>query len=81
MPTSDESPTYEICFANRDTFADPLAIGDAIRWVGPAMWRVEEVEGNQVTVRLWPDEEPYPEIVKDSGPDEWPFWDDFAKSS
>ena len=79
MPTSDESPTYEICFANRDTFAHPLAIGDAIRWVGPAMWRVEEVEGNQVTVRLWPDEEPYPKIVKDSGPGEWPLWGEIIR--
>jgi hypothetical protein len=43
------------------------------------MWRVEEVEGNQVTVRLWPDEEPYPQIVKDSGPGEWPLWDEIIR--
>jgi hypothetical protein len=65
-------PEYEICFRHRGTFDEPLVVGDAIRWVGPDVWRVEEVEGERVTVRLWPDEEPYPARVRDYGPGEWP---------
>jgi hypothetical protein len=49
-----------------------LEVGDAVRWVGPGVWRVEEVAGDRVTLRLWPDNEPYPERINEVGPGEWP---------
>ena len=51
---------------------EELAVGDAVRWVGPGVWRVEEVAGDRVTLRLWPDNEPYPERINEVGPGEWP---------
>jgi hypothetical protein len=65
-------PDYEICFTHRATFDDPLVIGDAIRWSGPQVWRVEAVDGARVSVRLWPDSKPYPEHIREYGPGEWP---------
>jgi hypothetical protein len=65
-------PKYEICFRHTGTVDEPLVVGDAIRWVGPDVWRVEEVEGKRVSVRLWPDDEPYPAHIRDFGPGEWP---------
>lgn len=49
-----------------------LEVGEALRWVGPGVWRVEEIAGDRVTLRLWPDNEPYPERIKEVGPGEWP---------
>jgi hypothetical protein len=51
---------------------EELAVGDAVRWVGPGVWRVEEVAGDRVTLRLWPDNEPYPVRINEVGPGEWP---------
>jgi hypothetical protein len=65
-------PDYEICFKHTGTFDEPLVVGDAIRWVSPDVWRVEEVEGEHVTVQLWPDDKPYPGRIRDYGPGEWP---------
>ena len=65
-------PDYEISFTYEGTFDEPLVVGDAIRWVGPALWRVEKVDGERVSVRLWPDDEPYPARIKEYGPGEWP---------
>jgi hypothetical protein len=65
-------PEYAIYFRHTGTFDEPLVVGDAIRWVGPDIWRVEEVEGERVTVRLWPDDEPSPARIRDHGPGEWP---------
>jgi hypothetical protein len=68
----DSLPDYEIYFIETSSFDEPLRVGDALRWVGPLVWRVEEVEGNRVVARLWPDDEPYPERIKGYGPGEWP---------
>ncbi|MDX6438935.1 MAG: hypothetical protein QOF45_1518 [Gaiellaceae bacterium] len=65
-------PDYEICFAHTGTFDDALVVGDAVRWVGTEVWRVEAVAGNRATVRLWPDDEPYPARITKYGPGEWP---------
>ena len=65
-------PDYEICFTHAATLGEPLVVGDAIRWVGPRVWRVEEVEGGRHIVRLWPDDEPYPVRIREWGPGEWP---------
>jgi hypothetical protein len=39
-PLSD----YEICFMHAASFDQPLIAGDAIRWAGAEVWRVEEVD-------------------------------------
>jgi hypothetical protein len=65
-------PDYEICFRHPFALDEPLLAGDAIRWVGPDVWRVETVEAARVTVQLWPDDVPYPERIRDVGPGEWP---------
>lgn len=62
----------EVCFEHAAAFDDQLAVGDAIRWVGPGVWRVENVDGERVTVRLWPDDEPYAPRIRHFGPGEWP---------
>jgi hypothetical protein len=54
------------------TFDEPVEVGDAIRWVGHGVWRVEEVEGDLVRAGLWPEDEPYPARIRDCGPGEWP---------
>jgi hypothetical protein len=59
-------------------FEAPLAVGDAVRWVGPGVWRVDEVAGDRVTLRLWPDNEPYPARIGEFGPGEWPDADTAA---
>ena len=61
-----------IGFVLAATSDDQLALGDAVRWAGPGVWRVEEIAGDRVTLRLWPDSEPYPERINDIGPGEWP---------
>lgn len=63
-------PDYEISFTHAAAFSEPLVVGDAVRWVGPGAWRVEEVRSQRVTVRLWPDDEPYPVQIKEYG-SEW----------
>ena len=65
-------PGTEICFQHAAGFAEPVAPRDALRWVGPSVWRVEEVTADRVTVRLWPDDEPYPARITEVGPGEWP---------
>jgi hypothetical protein len=65
-------PEYQLCFTHAATFDDPLALGDAIRWTGPQVWRVDKIDGTRVSLGLWPDEEPYPERIKTYGPGEWP---------
>jgi hypothetical protein len=65
-------PDYEICFKHTASFDDPLVVGDAIRWSGPDVWRVETVEDGRVTVQLWPDDEPYPAQIRGYGPGQWP---------
>jgi hypothetical protein len=65
-------PGTEIRFQHAAGFAEPVAPGDALRWVGPSVWRVEEVTADRVTVRLWPDDEPYPARITEVGPGEWP---------
>jgi hypothetical protein len=63
---------YEICFVHATSSDEPLAVGEAIRWDGPEVWRVETVHRNRVTTRLWPDEETYPMRIRDYGPGAWP---------
>ena len=62
----------ELCFIHPAELAEPLAVGDAVRWVGPGVWRVEEIDGDRPIARLWPEGEPYPERIKECGPGEWP---------
>jgi hypothetical protein len=61
-----------IGFVHLTTFDRELEVGEAVRWVGPGVWRVEEVAGDHVTLRLWPDNEPYPDRINEVGPGEWP---------
>jgi hypothetical protein len=61
-----------IGFVQLTTFDEKLEVGEAVRWVGPGVWRVEEVAGDHVTLRLWPDNEPYPDRINEVGPGEWP---------
>jgi hypothetical protein len=63
---------YEICFTYAASLDERLVVGDAIRWVGPQVWRVEAIDGNHITARLWPNDEPYPERIRESGPGSWP---------
>jgi hypothetical protein len=65
-------PEYEICFRQPFMLDEPLLAGDAIRWVGPDVWRVEGIDDARVAVRLWPDDVPYPDRIRDVGPGEWP---------
>jgi hypothetical protein len=65
-------PEYQISFTHPGSYDEPLAVGEAIRWVGPVVWRVEAVEGDRVAVRLWPNDEPYPSRIRPHGPGEWP---------
>jgi hypothetical protein len=65
-------PGTEICFKHAASFPDPVAAGDAVRWVGPGVWRVEEISEERVIVRLWPNDEPYPAQITEVGPGEWP---------
>jgi hypothetical protein len=65
-------PGTQICFKHAAAFAEPVGPGDAIRWVGPGVWRVEEVSEERVTLRLWPNDEPYPAHITEVGPGEWP---------
>ena len=60
-------PEYEICITHTATVEAPSVVGDAIRRVGPEVWRVEAVEGERATVRLWPNDEPYPGRIKEHG--------------
>lgn len=66
------SAVHRIRFIHEGAFDEPLAPGDAVRWVGPGVWRVEQVDGQRVTLVLWPSDEPYPPRVKEYGPGEWP---------
>jgi hypothetical protein len=61
-----------IGFVHLTSFEKKLEVGEAVRWVGPGVWRVEEVACGRVTLRLWPDNEPYPERINEVGPGEWP---------
>jgi hypothetical protein len=61
-----------VCFKHEVTFDEPIAVGDAVRWVGPGVWQVEEIDGERVILRLWPDDQPYPERVTEYGPGDWP---------
>jgi len=61
-----------IGFVHLTTVDKKLEVGEAVRWVGPGVWRVEEVAGDRVTLQLWPDNEPYPERINEVGPGEWP---------
>jgi len=61
-----------IGFVHLTAIDKQLDVGEAVRWVGPGVWRVEEVGGDHVTLRLWPDNEPYPERINEVGPGEWP---------
>jgi hypothetical protein len=36
------------------------------------VWRVEEVSEERVTLRLLPNDEPYPAHIAEVGPGEWP---------
>jgi hypothetical protein len=72
------SARHGIGFVQLTTFDKELEVGDAVRWVGPGVWRVEEVDGDRVTLRLWPDNEPYPEHINEFGPGEWPDSDTAA---
>jgi hypothetical protein len=65
-------PEYEIHFIQTASFEDPLVVGDAVRWLGPGLWRVEAVEGRGVSVRPWPRAEPEPARIRGLGPGEWP---------
>jgi hypothetical protein len=51
---------------------EPLAPGDAVRWVGPGVWRVEHVDGEGATLVVWPGDKPYPLRIREYGPGEWP---------
>ncbi len=66
------SEPHGIGFLHVTTADEHLAVGDAIRWVGPGVWRVEEVAEDRVTLRLWPDNKPYPARIREIGPGEWP---------
>jgi hypothetical protein len=70
--SAESSSEYELWFTQAASFEEPLAVGDAIRWVGPGVWRVEQIRAKRVTVRPWPAAEPYPERVRGFGPDQWP---------
>lgn len=65
-------PDYEIRFTHTAAFDEPLVVGDAIRWVGPLVWQVEEVDEDHHIVRVWPSDEPYPTQIREAGPGEWP---------
>lgn len=78
VPESLLLPTYEICFRYRASFEQPLVVGDAVRWAGPELWRVEAVVGDRVTVKLWPDDLPYPDVISTYGPGEWPGQNEVA---
>ena len=52
-----------IGFVHVTSVGKELEVGDAVRWVGPGVWRVEEVAGDSITLRLWPDNETYPERI------------------
>src|SRR5207244_12015439 len=66
------SPTHRIRFIHEGAFDEPLVPGDAVRWTGPGVWRVEDVDGERVTLALWPADEPYPPSIRECGPGEWP---------
>jgi hypothetical protein len=60
-----------IRFEHPAPFDEPLAVGDGVRWAGPRVWRVEDVDGEGVTVKVWPNDEPYPARIREYGPGEW----------
>lgn len=72
------SEPHRIGFVHVTTTGEQLEVGEAVRWAGPGVWRVEEVAGDRVTLRLWPDNEPYPERINQFGPGEWPDSDTAA---
>ena len=63
---------YKMCFDRASIFGQQLAVGDAIWWIGPVVWRVEAIEGDNHTAGLWPSSEPYPTSIREFGPGEWP---------
>jgi hypothetical protein len=78
MELSMANAPHAIGFVHMTTTGEQLEVGDAVRWTGPGVWRVEEVAGDRMTLRLWPDNEPYPERINEFGPGEWPDSDTAA---
>lgn len=57
-------PNYNLNFHHSiDTDEEHLLVGDAFRWED-AIWRVEEVEGDRVVMKPWPNGVDYPPRVK-----------------
>ncbi|MEP6977412.1 MAG: hypothetical protein ABI948_05105 [Thermoleophilia bacterium] len=69
---------HRIGFVHVATTGEQLEVGDAVRWTGFGVWRVEDVAGDRVTLRLWPDNEPYSERINEFGPGDWPDSDTAA---